>query len=103
MSVGSTITTYVFSGFKVLAEYTGAAPALSREYIYAGGSLLATLDSSCTPAYRHMDHLSARLETDAGGNVTRTFGQFPYGETWYETGNVSRWKFTRRVAHAFRG
>ncbi|MBI2677145.1 MAG: RHS repeat-associated core domain-containing protein, partial [Candidatus Koribacter versatilis] len=93
-TVASDITTYIFSGFKVIAEYTGSTPALSQEYIYAGASLLATLDSSGTPAYRHMDHLSARLETDAGGSVTRTFGHFPYGETWYETGAASRQKFT---------
>jgi RHS repeat-associated protein len=26
--------------------------------------------------------------------VTRTFGSFPYGETWYETGTIDKWKFT---------
>jgi RHS repeat-associated protein len=34
------------------------------------------------------------LETDSTGVVSRTFGQFPYGETWYETGTASKWKFT---------
>ncbi|MBI2678994.1 MAG: RHS repeat-associated core domain-containing protein [Candidatus Koribacter versatilis] len=93
-TVSAAITTYVFSGFTVLAEYTGSTPALSQEYIYAGDSLLASLNSSGTPTYRHMDRLSARVETDASGAITRTFGHFPYGETWYENTGSSKWRFT---------
>ncbi|MGB0033849.1 MAG: hypothetical protein WBP79_00045, partial [Candidatus Acidiferrales bacterium] len=40
-----TTTVYLFSGAKVIAEYVnGAAPAApTREYIYAGSQLLATI------------------------------------------------------------
>ncbi|MGH9567896.1 MAG: RHS repeat domain-containing protein, partial [Candidatus Angelobacter sp.] len=33
-------------------------------------------------------------ETDSAGNVVRRFGQFPFGEVWYETGTTDKWKFT---------
>jgi len=90
---GGTTTTYVRSGFSVVAEYTGSTPALAKEYVYSGG-LLASIDASTgAVTYRMNDHLSARLETDASGAVVRTFGHYPYGETWYETG-LSKWKFT---------
>jgi RHS repeat-associated protein len=91
-TVGSSITTYVFSGFKVLAEYTGATPALSQEYVYAGGQMLAILDASGTPTYRHLDHLSVRVETNGSAGITNTYGNYPYGESWYNSG--TKWRFT---------
>src|SRR5579883_440713 len=92
---GSTATVYIFSGGKVIAEYdNGAAPSSpSREYIYSGSQLLATI-SGGTTTYHHPDQLSVRVSTDANGNVTRTFGHFPFGEVWYETGTASKWKFS---------
>jgi len=94
-SSGGTTTVYIFSGSKVIAEYdNGAAVASpSREYIYVGSQLAATL-SGGTTTYHHADHLSVRVSTDSSGNVARTFGHYPFGETWYETGNASKWKFT---------
>ncbi|MCI0620234.1 MAG: hypothetical protein L0387_00915 [Acidobacteria bacterium] len=88
---GGATTVYVFSGAKVIAEYAGGS--LSKEYVYAGSVLVAT-HSGATLTYHHRDHLSTRLETDTTGNVTRTFGQYPFGEVWYETGTASKWKFT---------
>src|SRR5207245_4339444 len=32
--------------------------------------------------------------TSSSGTRTRTFGHLPYGETWYETDPVDKWKFT---------
>ncbi len=64
----------------------------SREYVYGGSALLAKIDSSGT-RYYHPDHLSARVSTDSNGNTARTFGHFPFGELWYETGTASKWKF----------
>jgi RHS repeat-associated protein len=91
----TTTTVYIFSGSKVIAEYdSGAAPSSpSREYIYSGSQLLATI-SGGTTTYHHPDQLSVRVSTDANGNVTRTFGHFPFGEVWYETGTASKWKFS---------
>ncbi len=74
-------------------EKGGPAP-LSKEHVYAGPTLLATHEGT-TLKYHHPDHLSTRVETDGTSAATvRTFGQYPFGETWYETGAASKWKFT---------
>src|SRR5229473_8563306 len=88
-------TIYVFSGSKVIAEYdNGAAVASpSREYIYSRAQLLAKIESGAT-TYFHADHLSARLLTDSSGNTLRQRGHYPFGETWYETGTTTKFKFT---------
>ena len=88
-------TVYIFSGSKVIAEYaSGAAPnSPSSEYIYSAGQLVATLAGSAT-TYHHPDQLSTRISTDSNGNTARAFGHYPFGETWYETGTASKWKFT---------
>jgi RHS repeat-associated protein len=92
--LGSTTTRYIYSGIKPIAEYTGTTtPTLSTEYIYAGSQLLVTIAGSTT-TYHHPDHLSNRAETNSSGTRTRTFGHLPYGDTWYETTPVDKWKFT---------
>jgi RHS repeat-associated protein len=92
--LGSTTTRYIYSGSKPIAEYTGTtSPTLSTEYIYAGSQLLVTIAGSTT-TYHHPDHLSNRAETNSSGTRTRTFGQLPFGDTWYETGAADKWKFT---------
>jgi RHS repeat-associated protein len=88
---GGTTTVYIYSGTKPIAEYVGGQ--LSKEYIYSGSRMLATIAGAAI-TYHHPDHLSSRAETDATGTATRTFGSFPYGETWYETGTIDKWKFT---------
>jgi RHS repeat-associated protein len=88
---GSTTTVYVYSGTKPIVEYVNGS--VSKEYIYAGSALLATNAGSNT-TYHHPDHLSNRFESDASGNPVRSFGHFPYGETWYETGTPDKDKFT---------
>jgi RHS repeat-associated protein len=92
---GSTTTVYIFSKGSATAEYdNGTAPASpSREIIYVNGQLLAAL-SGATTTYRLADHLSARVFTDGSGNVIGQRGLFPFGEVWYETGTVDKWKFT---------
>jgi RHS repeat-associated protein len=94
-TVGATNTVYVFSGSKVIAEYdNGAAVASpSREYIYSGGQLVATL-SSTTTTYHHADHLSVRLSTDASGNKIGEQGHYPYGEAWYTSNQTTKFIFT---------
>ncbi len=89
---GSTTMVYIFSGSKVIAEYVNGG--LSKEYVYSGSTLVATHEGT-TLKYHHPDHLSTRVETDGTTAATlRTFGQFPFGEAWYETGTASKWKFT---------
>src|SRR6266704_1887537 len=72
---------YIFSGAKVIAEYTAGAAAgsPSTEYIYSGAQLVATISGSTT-SYQHADPLSARVSTDVNGNPVRTFGHYPFGE-----------------------
>jgi RHS repeat-associated protein len=90
-TVGTTTTVYVYSGSKPIVEYVnGSATA---EYIYSGSRLLATVAGGAI-TYHHPDHLSNRTESDASGNPVRSFGHFPFGETWYETGTANKWKFT---------
>jgi RHS repeat-associated protein len=81
---GSTTTIYVFSGTKVIAEYSGtSAPyPLAREYIYSGGTLLAKIEASTTKYY-HPDHLSNRVVTDSSGTAVAQLGHYPFGESWY--------------------
>jgi RHS repeat-associated protein len=91
--VGSGTTRYIYSGNKVIAEYSGTTPTLSVEYVYAGSQLLATIAGTAT-TYHLPDHLSNRAESDSSGTVTRTFGHFPFGDIWYETTSTDKWKFT---------
>lgn len=89
------LSTCVFSGGQVIAEYlNGAAPtAPTREYVYSGAQLLATLEGGTTK-YHHADHLSVRLTTDATGVIMGQQGHFPYGESWYASGTTTKWLFT---------
>src|SRR5205085_2432604 len=93
---GSSTTVYVYSGSQVIAEYDPAAlvTAPTKEYIYLGSQILATLDAAHNPTYRHPDHLSARMFSDNSGTVIGTQGHLPWGEAWYSTGTVDKWKFT---------
>jgi RHS repeat-associated protein len=75
------------------AGSVGVGGSVSKEYIYAGSKLLATLAGTGI-TYHHPNHLSNRAETDASGNPVRSFGHFPYGETWYETGTGDKLKYT---------
>src|SRR5216683_4054930 len=92
---GGTTTVYIFAGSKVIAEYDNGATVASpsREYIYSRAQLLAKIESGAT-TYFHADHLSARLLTDLSGNTLGQRGHYPFGETWYETGTTTKFKFT---------
>jgi len=67
---------------------------MSKEYIYSGPALLATI-SGTTTTYHHADHLSVRLTTDANGANPSGQGHFPFGEQWYPAGApATKWQFT---------
>jgi RHS repeat-associated protein len=88
-------TVYIYSNKKVIAEYpSGTAAAFpTTEYIYNRGSRLLTIVGGIA-TYNYGDHLSGRVSTDSNGNVVHTYGSYPFGETWYETGTLDKWKFT---------
>jgi RHS repeat-associated protein len=90
-----TRTWYVFAGGKDIAEYdNGPFPSLpSREYIYAGSQLVATIQGT-NITYHQSDHLSVRVTTDASGNKIGEQGHYPYGETWYTSNTTSKFIFT---------
>jgi RHS repeat-associated protein len=95
-SASGATTVYIFSGSKVVAEYaSGAAPSSpSKEYIYAGTQLLATISGSTTN-YHVPDHLSPRVATDSNGNVIGQQGNYPFGEySWYANNTTTEWQFT---------
>lgn len=89
---GTAITRYIYFGTKLIAQYDNGSVTPSREYIYAGSRLLATINPAGT-IYHHPDHLSNRAETDSNGTLVRSFGHFPFGETWYETITTDSLKF----------
>src|SRR5258708_2994673 len=88
-------TVYIASGGQVLAEYAaGAAPAApSVEYVYVGGQLAVTVASGAT-TYLYADHLSVRSSADSTGAPAGSHGNFPSGETWYQTGAANKWQYT---------
>ncbi|HEV2991689.1 MAG TPA: RHS repeat-associated core domain-containing protein [Candidatus Angelobacter sp.] len=88
-------TVYVYSGRKVIAEYASgaAANAPNVEHIYRGRMRLATITAGVI-TYHYGDHLSRRADADANGNPLGSYGHYPYGETWYQTGTIDKWKFT---------
>src|SRR6266478_4947825 len=92
---GGMTTVYIFSGEKVIAEYDNAAAvgSPSREYIYSGSLKLAKIESSST-IYYHSDHLSSRVLTDLAGSTVAQRGHYSFGESWFETGTASKFKFT---------
>ncbi|MBZ5523124.1 MAG: hypothetical protein LAP21_12875, partial [Acidobacteriia bacterium] len=89
--LGTTATVYIYSGNKPIVEYVNGS--VSKEYIYAGSQLLATVAASGT-TYRHPDHLSIRAETDASGNMIGQYGNLPYGDPWYGIATGTKWRFT---------
>ena len=98
-TVGGTTTVYVYSGTKPIAEYAAGAQVTqpNKEYIYAGTNLVAAVSSTGT-VYSHADHLSIRAQTDATGQLVRSVGHFPFGESWYVNlsngGQSDKWQFT---------
>ncbi len=92
----NTTTRYVFSGSKVIAEYTGNKPRANspaKEYLYAGSQLVASIAGNTT-TYAHPDHLSARVFTNSSGSKVGERGHLPFGEVWYDGMTADKWKFT---------
>jgi RHS repeat-associated protein len=97
---GGQTTVYIYAGAKPIAEYVNGQ--ISKEYIYSGTRLLATVAGGVF-TYHHPDHLSSRADTDPTGTVNRRFGHFPFGETWYESPGTDKWKFTSYERDSFSG
>ena len=89
-----TITVYIYSGSKVIAEYTvtSGTPTLAREYLYAGGLKLATIDTATT--YHLRDHLSVRVNTNTSGAIVGEQGHYPFGDSWYLNSTTTKEMFT---------
>ena len=100
---GGNTTVYIYSGSAVIAEYPlgGSVSSPTEEYVYTGGKLIATLDS--TIKYHLHDHLSVRITTDANGNIIGQQGVFPFGDSWYQTSGSTKWMFTDKERDAESG
>ena len=66
--------------------------ALSREYIYEGGQLIATEEAGASK-YRRADHLSIRVTMAASGNVLNHSGHYRFGKLIAGASDTSH-KFT---------
>ena len=88
-------TVYIFGGTQVIAGYNTltSPPALLREYIYAGGQMLALEEGGATK-YFLRDHLSVRVLTDSSGTKIGEQAHYPFGEDWYATGTTTNQMFT---------
>jgi RHS repeat-associated protein len=97
------LTTFIYAGGKVIAEYANGAAASSPsvEYVNLGGGQLATIAGGVT-TFNYADHLSTRVTANMSGSPVRTYGHFPAGETLYQTGAPSDFQFTsyRRDANS---
>jgi RHS repeat-associated protein len=95
MLVNKNGTLFIYANGSLVAEYAnGAAPASpTAEYVNLGGQQVARLAGGAM-VFNFQDHLSTRVNADISGNVVRTYGHFPYGETAYETGTPNDFKFT---------
>lgn len=63
-----------------IAKYVNGSTTPSKEYIYAGSALLATI-AGTSATYHHPDHLSNRSETAATGAIVR-YVRFFGGNIW---------------------
>ena len=69
---------------KVLRELrdAGAGWAWAKDYVYRGGTLLASVSVDGGIRHYHLDHLSTpRLHTDRCGAIAAELKSFPYGES----------------------
>ena len=73
---GTATTTYTSKYYELIS-------ATSTKYIWAGDTLLATIEgngTATTTSYMHGDHLgSTNVVTNASGNVVSTTDYYPYG------------------------
>ncbi len=72
------------------------------KHIYAGGELVATVETSgatTTTHYSHADHLgSTNVVTDTAGDVVQTLDYYPYGAKRIDTGtDVSQREFIGQI------
>ena len=80
----------------LVAEYVNGAAVGSptREYIYSGAALLATIEGGAT-TYHHQDQLSIRANTNSAGAMVGQQGNYPFGMAWYSSSTTTKWRFTR--------
>lgn len=90
-TVGGATTVQLRDGSQLLAEYSGGT--LAREYLYFGGRLVATYDGGALRYYLR-DGASVRVVTDGAGTTVGSQAHYPFGESWYDAGTTSKWKFT---------
>jgi RHS repeat-associated protein len=88
-------TYVIYAGGQPIAEYANGAASGSptAEYINVNGNQVASIVGGAL-SFNFADHLSTRVSADLNGVPNRTYGHFPFGETWYQTGTSNKWDFT---------
>jgi RHS repeat-associated protein len=90
---GGATTHYVWEGGQVIAEHNGTNGAVITDCIYLAGKLIARISAGATQ-YVISDRMSARLVTDASGNVLGRQAHLPFGEDFGETGSQEKHHLT---------
>ena len=87
---------------KVLRELrdAGAGWAWAKDYVYRGGTLLASVSVDGGIRHYHLDHLSTpRLHTDRCGAIAAELKSFPYGESATEATGPQKSERMRFTMH----
>jgi RHS repeat-associated protein len=100
-NIGSTTFTYDFSGQRVKKNGTVYVGKLYEcngsscvKYVFAGSNRIVSKSSSNT-FYYHTDHLgSSSIITNSAGNKVQETYYYPFGETRYNSGSATHYKFT---------
>jgi RHS repeat-associated protein len=107
------ISIYDYSGRRVKKIATGTTIYIGKlyectggncvKYVFAGNMRIASQSSNHTYFY-HSDHLgSSSIITDERGNKAQETYYYPFGETRYNSGNVTHFKFTGQEEDAETG
>ena len=91
--VGGVSIHYVWHGTQVIAEYNGSTGIVTRDYIYAGGRILAKVEGGVTSYYLR-DTLSTRLTLNTNGSIIGRQTHLPFGEEIAASGLVEKHQFT---------
>jgi len=92
---GTARTFTIFSGTNIISEFSDASTATYTPGTTPGQ---APADTVSSLLYQHQDHLTTRLVTDQRSGLGDYKGHYPFGDSWYESGQASpsvERKFTR--------
>lgn len=90
---GGATTHYIWEGSQAIAEHNTSGGAVIADYVYSGSRMVARVQSGVTRYYLS-DRLSARVVTDASGNLIGRQAHLPFGEETGSSGEQEKHRFT---------